>query len=100
MMKEFKAVIFKFFIYYIFIIHGIQKEGVKGFFDDKEEDDSAEELVASLNPELLGTDLGYGATNREWVGEIEQLSWEPRVFLFKEFLTHTECDYLIKKVNS
>ncbi|KAJ8425374.1 hypothetical protein Cgig2_003652 [Carnegiea gigantea] len=27
---------------------------------------------------------------------VTQLSWQPRAFLYKEFLTHEECDHLIK----
>ena len=31
-----------------------------------------------------------------WSGRIEQISWEPRAFVFHDFLTEEECDHLIK----
>jgi hypothetical protein len=34
----------------------------------------------------------------EWDGEVEQLSWAPRLFLYKRFLSDAECDHLITKV--
>lgn len=34
----------------------------------------------------------------EWDGEVEQLSWAPRLFLYKRFLSDAECDHLIDKV--
>ena len=33
-----------------------------------------------------------------WRGEVKQLSWSPRAFLLKGFLSEQECDYLIGKV--
>jgi hypothetical protein len=34
----------------------------------------------------------------EWRGETIHLSWAPRAFLLKGFLTDEECDYLVDKV--
>ena len=33
----------------------------------------------------------------EWTGAVEQLSWKPRIFRYKAFLSDEECDHLIKK---
>lgn len=35
----------------------------------------------------------------KWRGEVVELSWEPRAFLFKNFMTDEECDTLIAKVS-
>lgn len=35
----------------------------------------------------------------KWTGEVVELSWEPRAFLFKKFLSDEECDHIIAKVN-
>ena len=32
----------------------------------------------------------------EWSGEMLQLSWAPRTYVFKNFLSDEECDHLIK----
>eukprot|EP00884_Botryococcus_braunii_P010482 jgi/Botrbrau1/19435/Bobra.0338s0058.2 len=32
-----------------------------------------------------------------WRGEVIEVSWKPRAFLFKKFLTWDECDYLVRK---
>ena len=32
----------------------------------------------------------------DWRGEIVQLSWAPRAYLLKHFLSEQECDHLIK----
>ena len=34
----------------------------------------------------------------EWRGVVEQISWEPRAFLFKKFLSDDECDHLVNHV--
>lgn len=34
-----------------------------------------------------------------WKGEVVELSWEPRAFLFKKFLTDEECDSIIAMVS-
>ena len=35
----------------------------------------------------------------EWRGVVEQISWAPRAFLFKKFLSDDECDHLINHVS-
>lgn len=37
------------------------------------------------------------STQELWRGEVILVSWKPRAFLFKNFLTDEECDYMIKK---
>ena len=34
-----------------------------------------------------------------WTGEVIELSWQPRAFLFKSFMTEAECDHLIEKAS-
>lgn len=34
----------------------------------------------------------------EWHGEVIHLSWRPRAFLYKRFLTDEECDHVRNKV--
>jgi hypothetical protein len=34
----------------------------------------------------------------EWHGFVKRLSWKPRAFLFKKFLSEEECDHLIQLV--
>jgi hypothetical protein len=34
----------------------------------------------------------------EWRGRVVRLSWRPRVFLWKDFLTEAECDHLVTMV--
>lgn len=48
---------------------------------------------------ILGTGhtVGFGELKEEWRGEIVHLSWSPRAFLLKGFLSPEECDHLIKK---
>ena len=41
---------------------------------------------------------GCGFAQVEWDGEVQQLSWAPRLFLYKRFLSDAECDHLIDKV--
>lgn len=33
----------------------------------------------------------------EWTGDVQHISWKPRVFLYKKFLSDEECDHLINK---
>ncbi len=33
-----------------------------------------------------------------WRGEVEQVSWSPRAFLYKKLLSEEECDHLINHV--
>ncbi len=37
------------------------------------------------------------SSQEEWRGEIVHISWSPRAFLLKNFLTDEECDHLISK---
>lgn len=46
--------------------------------------------------ELSGPSIGYGESGKEeWRGRVEQISWTPRAFLFRNFLSDEECDDLI-----
>lgn len=44
-----------------------------------------------------GHTVGYGELKEEWRGEVIHLSWSPRAFLLKNFLSAEECDHLITK---
>lgn len=33
-----------------------------------------------------------------WGGVVEQISWKPRAFVLKNFLSHEECDHFVNKV--
>ena len=35
-----------------------------------------------------------------WRGEVKQISWSPRAFVFKGLLSDEECDYLINNVSA
>ncbi|KAI8463183.1 MAG: hypothetical protein J3K34DRAFT_381121 [Monoraphidium minutum] len=39
--------------------------------------------------------LTYGEEESEWRGKVVRLSWRPRAFLWKNFLTEAECDHLV-----
>lgn len=39
--------------------------------------------------------VGYGELEEEWRGEVEQLSWKPRAFLVKGFLSEEEANHII-----
>lgn len=55
------------------------------------------ELPTKDNLEGRGS-VGFGLLGKEvWRGDIEQLSWKPRAFLLKGFLSEEETDYLINK---
>ncbi|KAK9818424.1 hypothetical protein WJX72_012505 [[Myrmecia] bisecta] len=50
----------------------------------------------ALPQHSTGNTVGYGEGGREeWRGEVIQVSWRPRAFLFKNFLSDVECDHLI-----
>lgn len=34
-----------------------------------------------------------------WTGTVEVVSWNPRAFVYKSFLTDEECDYMIEHVS-
>ena len=38
-------------------------------------------------------------TQEDWRGVVEQISWTPRAFLYRKFLSEEECDELIKGVS-
>lgn len=43
-------------------------------------------------------ELGFGEHGKDkWIGEVVELSWQPRAFLFKKFLTDEECEHIINK---
>ena len=42
--------------------------------------------------------LTWLAVQEEWRGEVIEVSWSPRAFLFKGFLSEEEADHLIGKV--
>lgn len=42
-------------------------------------------------------DMGC-CVQEEWRGEVEEVSWSPRAFLLKGFLSDDECSHLINKV--
>lgn len=42
-----------------------------------------------------GGTMGYGILQEEWRGQVLRLSWRPRAYLFKHFLSDEECDHLI-----
>lgn len=39
-----------------------------------------------------------GHPQEEWRGEVVRLSWKPRAFLWKKFLSDEECDHLVTLV--
>ncbi|KAK9805139.1 hypothetical protein WJX72_001482 [[Myrmecia] bisecta] len=50
----------------------------------------------ALSQHSTGKTVGYGEMGREeWRGEVIEVSWRPRAFLFKNFLSDEECDHLI-----
>jgi len=44
-----------------------------------------------------GHTVGFGELKEEWRGEVIHLSWSPRAFLLKNFLSDEECEHLISK---
>lgn len=47
-----------------------------------------------------GKTVGYGELEEEWRGEVIQLSWAPRAFLLKNFLSPEECEHLKAQARS
>ncbi|KAI8465545.1 MAG: hypothetical protein J3K34DRAFT_379780 [Monoraphidium minutum] len=39
--------------------------------------------------------VGFGELKEDWRGEVVHLSWRPRAFHYKRFLSDEECDHLI-----
>ncbi len=53
-----------------------------------------------LDNQKLSLDLmRHTLMQEEWRGEVIHLSWAPRAFLLKGFLSDEECDHLIKLVS-
>ncbi|EFJ44873.1 hypothetical protein VOLCADRAFT_82641 [Volvox carteri f. nagariensis] len=44
-----------------------------------------------------GHTVGFGELKEEWRGEVIHLSWSPRAFLLKGFLSDEECEHIIAK---
>ena len=44
--------------------------------------------------------LTITALQEMWRGEVKQISWSPRAFVFKGLLSDEECDYLINNVST
>eukprot|EP00775_Hariotina_reticulata_P002713 gene2713-3010_t len=38
--------------------------------------------------------VGFGELEEQWRGEVQQVSWRPRAFLLKSFLSAAECDHI------
>ncbi|KAF8057290.1 Abcc2 [Scenedesmus sp. PABB004] len=53
-------------------------------------------LTAAAATVAGGDAVGYGVVEENWRGEVEQLSWSPRAFLFRGFLSDAECEHIIK----
>eukprot|EP00884_Botryococcus_braunii_P014162 jgi/Botrbrau1/22747/Bobra.0132s0080.1 len=54
------------------------------------------------SPDSIGASNASSDTARAhmgWDGHIEELSWKPRAFLLKSFLSHEECDHLVSKAS-
>eukprot|EP01025_Chloroclados_australasicus_P050639 TRINITY_DN5845_c0_g1_i1.p1 TRINITY_DN5845_c0_g1~~TRINITY_DN5845_c0_g1_i1.p1 ORF type:complete len:309 (-),score=38.08 TRINITY_DN5845_c0_g1_i1:202-1128(-) len=59
--------------------------------------EAAEELLPGWQGEVpKGVLFGEGLPHT-WRGEIIQLSWRPRAYLLKNFLSEEECDHIIQK---
>ena len=41
-----------------------------------------------------------GLAQEEWRGEVVEVSWSPRAFLLKSFLSEKECQHFINKVRA
>ncbi|PNH09081.1 Prolyl 4-hydroxylase subunit alpha-1 [Tetrabaena socialis] len=56
-------------------------------------------LALASNPLAAGTGhtVGFGELKEEWRGEVIHLSWSPRAFLLKGFLSDEECDHIVSK---
>ena len=42
---------------------------------------------------------GSSHVQEEWRGEVVEVSWSPRAFLLKNFLSDKECQHFINKVS-
>lgn len=43
--------------------------------------------------------IGCLYVQEEWRGEVVEVSWVPRAFLLKDFLSDKECQHFINKVS-
>ena len=55
--------------------------------------------VSVLDPETYTASYQRLHVQELWRGEVQQLSWTPRAFLMKGFLSEQECEYMIGKVS-
>ena len=55
-------------------------------------------VVPTALSTLSASDPAYLKLQDKWTGEVVELSWQPRAFLFKKFMTDEECDHIIAKV--
>ncbi|GBF92736.1 prolyl 4-hydroxylase-like [Raphidocelis subcapitata] len=53
--------------------------------------------AAPAAPLNVRTPVGYAEKEEEWHGEVVHLSWKPRAFLYKNFLTDEECEHIKAK---
>eukprot|EP00775_Hariotina_reticulata_P001675 gene1675-2018_t len=51
--------------------------------------------LALFTQQFAADSIGYGELEEEWRGEIEQLSWKPRAFVARGFLSDEECQHII-----
>eukprot|EP00879_Flechtneria_rotunda_P011819 GHRR01012346.1.p1 GENE.GHRR01012346.1~~GHRR01012346.1.p1 ORF type:complete len:308 (+),score=60.64 GHRR01012346.1:171-1094(+) len=51
-------------------------------------------VLAILSVTAAAETVGYGELQEEWRGEVQQLSWKPRAFLAKKFLSDEECEHI------
>ncbi|GBG00386.1 prolyl 4-hydroxylase-like [Raphidocelis subcapitata] len=49
---------------------------------------------ARADDPFAGDTVGYGELEEEWRGEMVHLSWKPRAFLYKKFLSDEECEHI------
>lgn len=56
-------------------------------------------LKVKNSPNSVQT-IGYGVMREEWRGEVVQMSWSPRLYLLKQFLSIEECDHLKSQASS
>lgn len=55
--------------------------------------------VVQASSHFLAHLLVFSSGQEEWRGQVEQISWSPRAFLYRKLLSDEECDELIKGVS-
>lgn len=65
--------------------------GWKGTLPGIKNDESA------LDPNRVRTVASGSLGQVEWSGEVQQLSWSPRLYLYKNFISDEECEHLITR---